>query len=126
MKLLSSFQFEDVQGYKLGSSYFGAPKMFVHSFFVDGLLIDTGQSNIRKEYMEAISNFHIDQVFITHHHEDHTGVSGGVAILVLLEGQLIRLGHQNLVSASWLATRDEVDDIEQVEGPNNGDDHRRY
>ncbi|MEL6250437.1 MAG: MBL fold metallo-hydrolase [Bacteroidota bacterium] len=73
MKLLKSFQFEDVQGYKLGSSYFGQPKMLVYSFFVDGLLIDTGQSNMRKEYMEAISGFNVQQVFITHHHEDHTG-----------------------------------------------------
>ena len=73
MKLLSNFQFEDVQGYKLGSSYFGKPKMLVYSFFVDGLLIDTGHSNMRKEFMEVISNFAIEQVFITHHHEDHSG-----------------------------------------------------
>ncbi|MEM8888440.1 MAG: MBL fold metallo-hydrolase [Bacteroidota bacterium] len=73
MKLLSRFQFEDVQGYKLGSSYFGKPKMLVHSFFVDGLLIDTGHSNMRKEFMKAISEFAIEQVFITHHHEDHSG-----------------------------------------------------
>lgn len=73
MKLLSHFEFEHVQGYKMGSSIFGKPKMMVHSFFVDGLLIDTGHSNMRKEFMEAISSFDIAQVFITHHHEDHSG-----------------------------------------------------
>lgn len=73
MQHISNFQFEEVKGYRLGSSIFGKPKMLVYSFFVDGLLIDTGQSNMRKAYMEAISSFDIEKIFITHHHEDHSG-----------------------------------------------------
>lgn len=73
MQHISKFQFEEVEGYRLGSSIFGKPKMLVHSFFIDGLLIDTGHSNMRKAYLEAVQAFDVEQIFITHHHEDHSG-----------------------------------------------------
>jgi glyoxylase-like metal-dependent hydrolase (beta-lactamase superfamily II) len=45
----------------------------VYNFFVDGLLIDTGHSNMRKEIFSALSNLPVKQMFISHHHEDHSG-----------------------------------------------------
>lgn len=50
-----------------------ADKMSVNAFFVDGLLIDTGHSNAQKEVVKTLSRLPIEQICITHHHEDHTG-----------------------------------------------------
>lgn len=73
MKLSSTFDYQDVQIFKFGSWPFGQPRMFSHLFFIDGLLIDTGHSNMRKEILQAVGGLKVDQIFITHHHEDHTG-----------------------------------------------------
>jgi len=73
MKLTDTFQFQTIKGFKFGSSPFGKPNMWVHLFFVDGLLIDTGHSNMRQEVLATVQNLPIQQIYLTHHHEDHTG-----------------------------------------------------
>lgn len=73
MKLASTYDHQGVQIFKFGSWPFGQPKMFCHCFFVDGLLIDTGHRNMQKEVLQALGGLKVDQIFITHHHEDHTG-----------------------------------------------------
>lgn len=50
-----------------------SPKMGVNAFFVDGLLIDTGHSNAQKIALKKFSALEMDQIILTHHHEDHTG-----------------------------------------------------
>lgn len=47
--------------------------MYVYSYFVDGLLIDTGHSNARKMILSHLTKLPVEQIFITHHHEDHNG-----------------------------------------------------
>ncbi len=47
--------------------------MFSHVYFVDGLLIDTGQPRMRRHILEATGELPVEQLFITHHHEDHSG-----------------------------------------------------
>ncbi|MFA5536876.1 MAG: MBL fold metallo-hydrolase [Bacillota bacterium] len=42
-------------------------------YLVDGLLIDTGPRRMSSFYRPKFSDKRIDQVAITHHHEDHTG-----------------------------------------------------
>ena len=69
----SSFVFEEVKGYKFGYHPFGRPFMFVHIYYVDGLLIDTGQRKAQRKILEVTDVLNINQLFITHHHEDHTG-----------------------------------------------------
>ncbi len=49
------------------------PQMGVNAFFVDGLLIDTGHRNAQKQVMKAFGGLPIEQIILTHHHEDHTG-----------------------------------------------------
>lgn len=49
------------------------PKMSVCAFFIDGLLIDTGHSNAQKRVIKRLKDLPIEQICITHHHEDHTG-----------------------------------------------------
>lgn len=73
MKITSSFKYENIQGYKFGSVPYGKPRMFSHIYFLDGLLIDTGHSNMSKAVFDTIAPLPVEQIFITHHHEDHTG-----------------------------------------------------
>ncbi len=48
-------------------------KLNVHCFVVDGVLIDTGAKSLEKEFKSFFKQQDIDQVVITHFHEDHTG-----------------------------------------------------
>lgn len=47
--------------------------MSVYSFYVDGLLIDTGSSSLTKEFQSFFNEIDIQQVALTHGHEDHAG-----------------------------------------------------
>ena len=47
--------------------------MNVYVFCVDGVLIDTGAQSIEKEFWPFFNDLEIDQVVVTHYHEDHTG-----------------------------------------------------
>ncbi|WP_291727100.1 MBL fold metallo-hydrolase [Bernardetia sp.] len=73
MVITKSFKHEEVTGIKFGYQPFGMPTLFTHIYFVDGLLIDTGQSNAKSKILEETAKLNIEQIFITHHHEDHTG-----------------------------------------------------
>ncbi len=73
MIISQSFKHEEVLGLKFGYKLIGQPKLFSHIYFVDGLLIDTGQSKIRNSIIAATKDLNVEQIFITHHHEDHTG-----------------------------------------------------
>ncbi len=73
MKSTSSFQFEEIQAFRFGYHPFKKPNLFVYLYFVDGLLIDTGQRRMQPSILSATHSLPIQQVFITHHHEDHTG-----------------------------------------------------
>ena len=73
MKVISQFQHEDIQAFRFGYSPIGKPSMNVHIFFIDGLLVDTGQPNMSKEIFSNVSSLPVQQIFITHYHEDHTG-----------------------------------------------------
>lgn len=47
--------------------------MSVHSFYVDGLLIDTGSGSLSNEFQSFFNKVAIQQVALTHVHEDHAG-----------------------------------------------------
>ncbi|MEO0471220.1 MAG: MBL fold metallo-hydrolase [Bacteroidota bacterium] len=73
MKLSKTFHHQDVQGFRFGSSPFGKPSLFSHVYFVDGLLIDTGHPNMQAEVVAHLRPLPVQNIFITHHHEDHSG-----------------------------------------------------
>lgn len=73
MVITHSFKHEEVLGLKFGYQPFGKPKLSVYLYFVDGLLIDTGQTRAQKQILAETRELPIDQIFITHHHEDHSG-----------------------------------------------------
>lgn len=47
--------------------------MSVYSFFVDGLLIDTGSYSLSQEFQSFFNEIQIEQLALTHSHEDHSG-----------------------------------------------------
>lgn len=73
MLIHDHFQHADVRAFRFGYHPFSKPAMFVHCFLVDGLLIDTGQSQARQAILDTLGQQPVEQLFITHHHEDHTG-----------------------------------------------------
>ena len=73
MLLQRGYKKDAVQVFQFGKKVIGQPKMTTHIYFVDGLLIDTGQSRLRKQILNTTSSLDIKKIFITHHHEDHSG-----------------------------------------------------
>lgn len=73
MDVIKRFSHEEITSWKLGTSWWGKPKIYVHSFLIDGLLIDTGHPYIQKSFLKTLSPERITKVILTHHHEDHSG-----------------------------------------------------
>ncbi|GGD49115.1 MBL fold metallo-hydrolase [Muriicola marianensis] len=73
MVVTDSFTHDGVLGLRFGYSIPGMPTLFVYQYFVDGLLIDTGQRKAQKRILQANENLEVEQLFITHFHEDHSG-----------------------------------------------------
>jgi len=75
MLLKKNFSQQTINGVQAGNGTvaFQGVKLNVHSFAVDGVLIDTGSASLEKEFQPFFKQQEIDQVVITHFHEDHTG-----------------------------------------------------
>ncbi len=73
MMVIEKFTVEEVLGHKFGHGIFGKPSVYAHIYYLDGLLIDTGYRKMRTSIVEAIGQLPVEQIFISHHHEDHTG-----------------------------------------------------
>lgn len=52
---------------------FQSVRLNVHCFEVDGVLIDTGAASLLEEFKPFFNTIDVDQVMLTHYHEDHTG-----------------------------------------------------
>lgn len=73
MRNSQQFEHEGVQGFKFGYNPIGQPKLYAHLYFVDGLLIDTGQQKMHHSILKHTGQLAVEQIMITHYHEDHTG-----------------------------------------------------
>lgn len=51
----------------------GKIRLNVYSFSVDGLLIDTGAPRLLNDFKPFFEKIDVDQVLLTHSHEDHVG-----------------------------------------------------
>jgi len=49
--------------------------LHVSVFYLDGLLIDTGPFKKKAEMLALLEQWQIDNIILTHHHEDHTGLA---------------------------------------------------
>lgn len=74
----------------------GPVRLNVYVFSTDGLLIDTGAPNLLSEFKPFFSEMDVDEVVLTHHHEDH---SGGAAFLTDQYGLPIKM-DQKLINTS--------------------------
>lgn len=73
MNICNKFFFDDVEAFELGYSLIGPPLMNVFFYYIDGLLIDTGQSHMKRAFNDLLDGKNIQKVVLTHHHEDHSG-----------------------------------------------------
>ena len=80
MRLCKKYDFKGIKGFKLGWSLFGPPLMTVYYYIFDDLMIDTGQSHMQKEVLEIAGDHNIKRIFLTHHHEDHSGNAAAIKI----------------------------------------------
>lgn len=84
--------------YMNGTVALGSVKMNVYSFAVDGFLIDTASQSLNNEFAEFIETVDIDQVLLTHDHEDHTGgaayVQSKLDIPVLIDASRVALSDK--------------------------------
>lgn len=74
--MLIKTDYGEVVEFKVSRTAFGRPLYLAHFFLLDGLLIDTGPAHTATEVKRALRNAPVNQVAITHQHEDHTGNSG--------------------------------------------------
>lgn len=58
---------------RMARSFFGRPTCWTAAYWVDGLLIDTGPSCTAGELATILQQVHVEQIVITHAHEDHIG-----------------------------------------------------
>ena len=68
-----------VQYFSLARSVRDRAIMTAGLFVVDGLMIDTGPTNAQSEVGHILDQARIDQIVLTHHHEDHSGNAAYVA-----------------------------------------------
>ena len=73
MSQVHYFEHEGVKAIKMGHSYWGKPFFFVHVYWLDGLLIDSGQRKMQKHVLKFAQGLPMEQIALTHHHEDHSG-----------------------------------------------------
>ncbi len=75
MLLKKDFTQQTINGVQIGNGMiaFQGIKLNVHCFALDGVLIDTGAKSLEKQFKSFFKQQDLDQVVITHYHEDHTG-----------------------------------------------------
>jgi hypothetical protein len=55
MNIVNSEQFSEIEAFEFGYGPVGNPLMSVYVYVLDGIIIDTGQSNMRKHVIEIKS-----------------------------------------------------------------------
>ena len=93
MHIVRKLRFGEVEAFELGFGPIGRPVMTVHFYYVDGILIDTGQSHLRKHIPLLLEGKECKTILLTHHHEDH---SGNAAFISRIHGAKI-LGHPFMI-----------------------------
>jgi len=132
--------------FKMARSILKKPLYFTAAYLFGELLIDTGCARTSREFLWAIQHLSIQEVVITHSHEDHFGAAGNLkvergfpvkahpdAIVILAEPQLLKLrwfqrqfwGTPDPIEAEVLGDVLEVENriFEVIETPGHSPDH---
>ncbi len=78
MHIVEIEHFGDIEAIKLGYGPIGPPFMSVYLYILDGLIIDTGQRNMRKTAIQLLGQKKLHRILLTHHHEDHSGNASAI------------------------------------------------
>ena len=78
MNIIEHHRFGAVDGYRFGFGPFGPPVMSVYIYFLEGILVDTALSNMRRNVLAVVEKLHPRRVVLTHHHEDHSGNAAAI------------------------------------------------
>ena len=93
MHIIRKLRFGDVNAWELGFGLVGRPFMTVYFYYIDGILIDSGQSNMRKHLPSLLKGKECKTILLTHHHEDH---SGNAALVSRTHGAEV-FGHPSMI-----------------------------
>lgn len=72
MAVLDSFSYHDLDAHRVGRFNLGINTSFI-CYRLNGTLIDCGPSNQWKYVKPFVEQKPVDQILLTHHHEDHSG-----------------------------------------------------
>ena len=76
----NSLRHGPVEGHQFGYSRLPYPKPIpVWTYFVDGLLVDTGSKHTQTAVQRTYADHHIGQIALTHFHEDHAANAAALA-----------------------------------------------
>ena len=90
MKIINEQRFNSqVTALELGYGIIGRPLMNVYCYLIGDTLIDCGQAKMAGEMQSFILAHRVEQLLLTHHHEDH---SGNAAMIAKSCGALV-MGH---------------------------------
>ncbi|MCP4683768.1 MAG: MBL fold metallo-hydrolase [Desulfobacterales bacterium] len=93
MHIIKKHTFGEIEAYELGFGPIGRPVMTVFFYYIDGVFIDSGQSNMRKHVSQFFKEKRADIVLLTHHHEDH---SANASLINRLHGAKV-FGHPSMI-----------------------------
>ncbi len=79
MRFCKTYDFDHgIKAVQLGWSLVGSPMMNVYCYLFDEIMVDTGQSHMEKEALAMAGSHGVKQIFLTHHHEDHSGNAASI------------------------------------------------
>lgn len=90
MQKMYAQTFGPVARFEFSASIIGNPIMLTSCYLINGTLIDTGQAHARKIVKKLVQHLEINQVVLTHYHEDHSGNAAAIKRIK----QVPVFGHQ--------------------------------